>query len=88
MLRVTTVQAAPSGEAVSPALDGFEVEYVTEDGAAHRVELSDAWPVRFELARPVRALRSRRGSGICLAAGGRPRTAATWGMSRGWNVTM
>jgi hypothetical protein len=61
MLRVTTVQAAPSGEAVSRALDNFEVEYVTEDGAAHRVELSDAWPVRFELARPVRALRSRRG---------------------------
>jgi hypothetical protein len=61
MLRVITVQAAHSGEAMSPALDGFEVGYVTEDGAAHRVELSEAWPVRFELARPVRLLRSRHG---------------------------
>ena len=58
---MTTVQAAHTGEAVPPALDGFEVEYVTEYGAVHRVELADAWPVRFELAAPVRLLRSRHG---------------------------
>jgi hypothetical protein len=61
MLPVITLRTAQAGQAVSSALDRFEVEYVTEDGAAHRVELSDAWPVRFELAAPVRALRSRRG---------------------------
>jgi hypothetical protein len=42
-------------------MDTFGVGYVTDDGATHSVELSDAWPVRFELATPVRALRSRRG---------------------------
>jgi hypothetical protein len=55
------LQAALSGEAVSPVLDSFEVGYVTGDGAAHRVGLADAWPVRFELAAPARAWRSRRG---------------------------
>jgi hypothetical protein len=34
MLRVTTVQAAHSGEAVLPALDSFEVEYASGDGAS------------------------------------------------------
>lgn len=59
--RVTTLPAVRSGEVVSPALGGFEVGYVTGDGAAHRVELADAWSVRFEEATPVRAFRSRKG---------------------------
>ena len=80
------MQAARSGEAVPPVLDSFEVEFLAGDSAAHRVELGEAWPVRFELA--------GFGAGVVVTPGqrrqlpGRPRTAATWGMSCGWNATI
>jgi hypothetical protein len=61
MLRVTTFQATRSGNLATSALDSFEVEYVTVDGATHRIGLADAWQARFELAAPVRMLRSRKG---------------------------
>jgi hypothetical protein len=61
MLRVTTVQAAHSGEAVSPALDAFEVEYVTDEGAGHRVDFGRGGPVRIELAAP--------GAGVAVTPG-------------------
>jgi hypothetical protein len=39
----------------------FEVGWVTEDGVAHRAELADVWPVRFEAMAPVRQFNSRKG---------------------------
>jgi hypothetical protein len=52
-------------EAVQPSdprlSDGFEVGYVTEDGAEHREPLAEAWAVPFERCAPVRRFRSRKG---------------------------
>lgn len=42
-------------------IDGFEVGYVTEDGAEHRVELTNAWSAPFEEFRPVRRFPSYKG---------------------------
>jgi len=39
----------------------FEVGYVAEDGAEHRVSLQEAWAVPFESCLPVRRFRSRKG---------------------------
>ena len=75
-------------EAVALSADGFEVEYITEDGAGHRVPLADAWAVQFEAMAPARGFRARKVSDICRAAGGRRRMVATSAMSRGWNAIM
>lgn len=42
-------------------VDGFDVAYVTGDGAQVRVPLADAWAVRLESAAPVRDFASYRG---------------------------
>ena len=44
-----------------PADDGFEVSYVLDDGAEHRVPLAQAWAVPLEWGLPVRRFRSRKG---------------------------
>ncbi len=44
-----------------PADDGFEVSYVPDDGAEHRVPLAQAWAVPLEQGIPVRRFRSRKG---------------------------
>ena len=44
---------SPVGVA-SSAIGRFEVGYVTEDGAEHRVRLDEAWLVPLERALPVR----------------------------------
>lgn len=41
--------------------DAFEVGYVSEDGAEHRVPLAEAWAVPFERGLPVRRFASRKG---------------------------
>ena len=43
--------------------DGFEVSYVPDDGAEHRVSLAQAWAVPLEQGIPVRRFRSRKGQG-------------------------
>jgi len=68
-----------------PADDGFEVSYVPDDGAVHRMPLARAWEMPLERSLPVRRFTSRKGqrhlSGCC---GGQPPQAATWGSSPGW----
>jgi hypothetical protein len=54
MLRVTTVLPAVSGGS-HPPLDGFELGYVTSDGAQARIPLVDAWALRLEAAPPARS---------------------------------
>jgi hypothetical protein len=55
-----------------PADDGFEVSYVPDDGAEHRVSLAQAWAVPLKQGIPVRQFRSRKGqrhlSGLCGSA--------------------
>src|SRR5271168_1800189 len=41
--------------------DGFEVSFVADDGAAHRVPLGRAWAVPLEQGMPVRRFTSRKG---------------------------
>ncbi len=42
-------------------LDGFRVEYVSEDGTQHQVPLADARTVRFEAMAPARRFAVRKG---------------------------
>jgi hypothetical protein len=56
-----TVLRAVLGGAASRAVNGFEVGYLTEDGAEHRVELADAWSARFVSCLPVRRFPSYEG---------------------------
>jgi hypothetical protein len=51
----------PSGP---PADDGFEVSYVPDDGAMHRVPLAQVWAVPLEQGMPFAGLRPGRDSGI------------------------
>ena len=51
---------SPVGVA-SSATGLFEVGYVTEDGAEHRVRLDEAWLVPLEWALPVRRFGARKG---------------------------
>lgn len=51
------VEPAPAG----PAGVSFEIGYLSEDGAEHRVALEDAWLVPFERGRPVRRFTARKG---------------------------
>jgi hypothetical protein len=44
-----------------PADDGFEVSYVSGDGAEHRVPLAQAWAAPLKQGRPVRRFTSRKG---------------------------
>jgi hypothetical protein len=44
-----------------PADDGFEVRYVPDDGAEHRVPLAQAWAVPLEQGIPVRQFTNLRG---------------------------
>jgi hypothetical protein len=47
---------------VAPSATGrFEVSYVTEDGAEHRVRLDEAWLVPLERALTVRRFAGRVG---------------------------
>lgn len=61
MTAVTALRAVPGGVAGAPAAGGFEVGYVTEDGAEHRALLGEVWPVRFERCRPVRRFPQYKG---------------------------
>jgi hypothetical protein len=91
VLRVTTVPVVHSGT-VLLAVDNFEVECVTEDGAAHRIELAEGRPERCELTALVRVFavtprsassawplavgHRRRPRGVRVVAGTRPCDAA------------
>src|SRR6476659_494576 len=44
-----------------PADDGFEVSYVPDDGAVHRMPLARAWDMPRERSLPVRRFTSRKG---------------------------
>ena len=44
-----------------PADDGFEVSYVPDDGAEHRVSLAQAWAVPLEQGIPVHQFTNLRG---------------------------
>ena len=69
-----------------PADDGFEVSYVLDDGAVHRVPLARAWEMPLERSLPVRRFTSRKGqrhlSGLWWSA----QPVATRGLSPGWNT--
>src|SRR6188472_1453605 len=67
-----------------PADDGFEVSYVPDDGAVHRMPLARAWEMPLERSLPVRRFASRKGQRHLRGCGGQPRQAATWGSSPGW----
>ena len=43
------------------ARNGFEIDYVTGEGASRWVPLAEAWPVPFEHGMPVRRFTSRKG---------------------------
>ncbi|MCO6004926.1 TnsA-like heteromeric transposase endonuclease subunit [Actinoallomurus purpureus] len=49
------------GDGVDPPADGFEIGYLTPDGAQVRVPLTDAWSVRLESAPPARSFASYKG---------------------------
>lgn len=49
------------GGTSAPPGDGFEVGYLTEDGAHARVPLTDAWGLRLESASPARSFTSYKG---------------------------
>ena len=44
-----------------PADDGFEVSYVPDDGAVHRMPLARVWEMPLERSLPVRRFTSRKG---------------------------
>ena len=51
-----------AGRRIEPSADdGFEVSYVADDCAEHRVPLEQAWGVPLEQFIPVRRFRSRKG---------------------------
>jgi hypothetical protein len=51
-----------AGRRIEPSADdGFEVSYVADDCAEHRVPLEQAWAVPLEQFIPVRRFRSRKG---------------------------
>ena len=64
---MTTVLRAVSG-ASHPPLDGFELGYVTSDGAQARIPLVDAWALRLEVAPPVRSFPSYTGTAALARA--------------------
>jgi hypothetical protein len=59
-VRVTVSGAGRGVGDASLVPECFEVGYVTEDGSAHRVALTDAWAVRFEAMAPVRRFYPRK----------------------------
>src|SRR5438094_8420682 len=56
-----TVVAAVTMVAPSPTPERFEIGWVTPDGVAKRMALTEACPVPFESELPVRRFRSRKG---------------------------
>ena len=62
-----------TGEGADPPADGFEVGYLTPDGAQVRVPLADAWAVRLESAPPARSFASYKGQRHLAGCGGRRR---------------
>ena len=68
-----------------PADDGFEVSYVPDDGAVHRMPLARAWEMLLERSLPVRRVYVAEGTAASeRVCGGQPPQAATWGSSPGW----
>ena len=61
---MTALHLGPSGPIDPPANDGFEVSYVPDDGAEHRVPLARAWAVPFERGVPVRRRNSVPNSAV------------------------
>src|SRR4051812_28633615 len=57
---MTELRLMHGGTSASPG-DGFEVGYLTEDGAHARVPLADAWGLRLESAPPARSFTSYKG---------------------------
>ncbi|WP_019871538.1 TnsA-like heteromeric transposase endonuclease subunit [Salinispora oceanensis] len=55
-----TLRPVPGGVRGVP-LGGFEVGYVGLDGVDHRIQLADAWSVRFERCRPARRFPQYKG---------------------------
>src|SRR6202171_6431941 len=57
-----TVLLVEARRPIDPSADdGFEVSYVSCDGAEHRVPLAQAWAVPLEQGLPVRRFTSRKG---------------------------
>jgi hypothetical protein len=61
MLCVAALGAEFVGSANPLARNGFEIGYVTGEGASRWVPLAEAWPVPFEHGMPVRRFTSRKG---------------------------
>jgi len=68
------------------AAGGFELAYVTRDGARARVLLADARALRLERAAPVQQFASYQGQRHLPGRWWSATTSGTWGMSRGWNA--
>jgi hypothetical protein len=58
---VTALLAEAARPADPSTFAGVEVSFVSEDGSEHRVPLSEAWAVAFEIGLPVRRFASRKG---------------------------
>ena len=59
---MTSFHLGPRGPIGPPANGGFEVSYVPDDGAEHRVPITQAaWAVPLEHGNPVRRFTSRKG---------------------------
>ncbi|MGP0023423.1 MAG: hypothetical protein ACLPKE_08660 [Streptosporangiaceae bacterium] len=56
-----SVLATAWGAAPGPVPGEFDVEYIAEDGARHKVPLADAARVRLADASPARRLKARKG---------------------------
>ena len=61
-LSMTALDLGPRGPIGPLANGGFEVSYVPDDGAEHRVPITQAaWAVPLEHGNPVRRFTSRKG---------------------------
>jgi hypothetical protein len=76
-----------AGGVTGPLGDGFEVGFVSEDGAERRVLLRDAWSTPFERCLPVRRFPSYKGQKHYPGRWWSARWAPTSGSSRGWSAT-
>lgn len=66
MLCVAALGAEFVGSANPLARNGFEIGYVTGEGASRWVPLAEAWPVPFEHGMPVLSDSSGEHDGIVL----------------------
>ena len=62
MLCVAALGAEFVGSANPLARNGFEIDYVTGEGASRWVPLAEAWPVPFEHGMPVAPVHFPEGS--------------------------